>query len=122
MPVFPVKYCRQPWGAFVLLLQGTWVTLMVKALVVAVLLDPKLAVRTLHCGEAWRYMWRPVLVPQMTGGAAGEKTVRNNTDPTWLAGWAVTHIFPQEPSLRTGQWCRHPDCWPSRQPPWRGPP
>ena len=55
VPVLPVKYCRQPWGAFVLLLQGTWLTLMVKALVVAVLLDPKLAVRTLHCGEAWRY-------------------------------------------------------------------
>ena len=52
VPVLPVKYCRQPWGALVLLLQRTWVTLMVKALVVAVLLDPKLAVRTLHCGEA----------------------------------------------------------------------
>ena len=56
--MLPVKYCRQPWGALVLLLQRTWVTLMVKALVVAVLLDPKLAVRTLHCGEAWRYISR----------------------------------------------------------------
>ena len=52
VPVVPVKYCRQPWGAFSLLLHSTCVILIVKALLVAVLLEPKLALRTLHCGDA----------------------------------------------------------------------
>ena len=64
-----MKYWRHPFGALVLLLQGTWVTLMVKAAVVAVLLDPIFAVRMLHWSDAGTYMWDPVLVPQMTGGA-----------------------------------------------------
>ena len=52
-----------------MLLHSMWVTLMVKALVVAVLELPKLAVRMLHCSEEGMYMCSPVLVPQMTGGA-----------------------------------------------------
>ena len=46
---------------------------MVKALVVAALLDPKLAVSSLHWSEAWTYMWYPVLVPHRTGGAETDK-------------------------------------------------
>ena len=76
VPLSPVKYCRQPCGAFSLLLHSTWVTctppahhllttwhlapwltLMVKALVVAVLADPNTADSSLHWSLAWTYMW-----------------------------------------------------------------
>ena len=70
-PDDPVKYCRQPSGAAVLLLHSMWVTLMVKALVVAVLELPKLAVKMLHWSEEGMYMCSPVLVPQMMGVAEG---------------------------------------------------
>ena len=47
-PVDPVKYCVQPSGALSLLEHSTMVTLMLKALVVAVLELPNVLVKTLH--------------------------------------------------------------------------
>ena len=69
VPVDPVKYCRHPPGALVLLLHSIWVTLMVNADVVAVLALPMFALRVLQLSDAGTYMCSPVLVPQMEGGA-----------------------------------------------------
>ena len=68
-PEDPVKYWRQPCGAFLLLLHSTWVTFMEKALVVAVLELPKTLERMLHWSHAGMYMCSPVFVPHITGGA-----------------------------------------------------
>ena len=54
-----------------MLLHSMWVTLMVKAVVVAVLALPKLAVKMLHWSEEGMYMCSPVLVPQIMGVAEG---------------------------------------------------
>lgn len=71
VPVVPVKYCRHPFGAAVLLLHGIWVTLMVNAVVEAPLDDPKFALSVLHvlAEHAGTYMCSPVFVPQINGGA-----------------------------------------------------
>ena len=60
-----------------MLLQSIWVTLMVKALVDAVLKLPKLAAKLLQeVLLAGIYMCSPVLMPQMIGGAEQAKIVK----------------------------------------------
>jgi len=66
-PVVPVKYWRQPSGAFNLLVHSTMVILIVKAEVVAVLELPKVLVRELHWSQVGMYMCSPVFVPHITG-------------------------------------------------------
>jgi len=75
VPVSDVKYWRQPFGAFVLLAHGTWVTFMVNAEVVAVEALPMLAFRVLHWLLAGTYICCPVLVPQIAGGDLPPGTV-----------------------------------------------
>ena len=69
---------------------------MVKALDVAVLLDPKFATRSLQLSEAGTYMWRPVLVPHMTGGLLEPGVVMVKVSVWQLPRWLAAPAAPDQ--------------------------